>query len=132
MKTAAFYGRYSCSSQTEQSIEGQLSVCSQYAKNNDIVIVDTYIDRAQTGTNDNRAEFQRMLKDSATASWDILLVYAIDRFGRNAIEVAINKQKLKTNESALKERIITDPFGSWTGVCDDDKFESPIQDADDL
>ena len=101
MKTAAFYGRYSCSSQTEQSIEGQLSVCSQYAKNNDIVIVDTYIDRAQTGTNDNRAEFQRMLKDSATASWDILLVYAIDRFGRNAIEVAINKQKLKTNGKVL-------------------------------
>ena len=101
MRTAAFYGRYSCSSQTEQSIEGQLSVCSQYAKNNDIVIVDTYIDRAQTGTNDNRAEFQRMLKDSATASWDILLVYAIDRFGRNAIEVAINKQKLKTNGKVL-------------------------------
>ena len=101
MKTAAFYGRYSSSGQTEQSIEGQLTICSQYAKNNDIVIVNTYIDRAQTGTNDNRAEFQRMLKDSATASWDILLVYAIDRFGRNAIEVAINKQKLKTNGKIL-------------------------------
>ena len=43
-----------------------------------------------------------------------------------------SEQKLKTNESTRKERIITDPFGSWTGVCDDDKFESPIQDADDL
>lgn len=43
-----------------------------------------------------------------------------------------SEQKLKTNESARKERIITDPFGSWTGVCDDDKFDSPIQDADDL
>ena len=28
--------------------------------------------------------------------------------------------------------IITDPFGSYTGVCVDDKFEKPVQDADDL
>ena len=101
MKTAVVYARYSSNSQTEQSIEGQLTVCTQYAKANDLVIVDTYIDRAMTGTNDNRAAFQQMLKDSEHASWDIVLVYAIDRFGRNSIEVAINKQKLKTNGKVL-------------------------------
>ena len=101
MKSAIIYARYSSASQTEQSIEGQLHVCNQYAKANDLVIVDTYIDRATTGTNDNRAAFQQMLKDSETSVWDVVLVYAIDRFGRNSIEVAINKQRLKSNKKVL-------------------------------
>ncbi len=46
MKTAVIYARYSSDSQTEQSIEGQLRVCQQYAQANNILIVDTYIDRA--------------------------------------------------------------------------------------
>lgn len=62
MKKAVVYARYSCDSQTEQSIEGQLRVCQQYASNNDFVILDTYIDRAMTGTNDNRPDFQRMTR----------------------------------------------------------------------
>lgn len=101
MKTAIIYARYSSASQTEQSIEGQLHVCNQYAKANDLVVVDTYIDRATTGTNDNRAAFQQMLKDSETATWEVVLVYAIDRFGRNSIEVAMNKQRLKNNKKVL-------------------------------
>ena len=65
MKTAVIYARYSSDSQSEQSIEGQLRECQKYAERNDILIVETYIDRAMTGTNDNRVAFQKMLKDSA-------------------------------------------------------------------
>ena len=43
MKTAVIYARYSSDSQTEQSIEGQLRVCKDYAARNDITILDTYI-----------------------------------------------------------------------------------------
>lgn len=39
MKTAVIYARYSSDTQTEQSIEGQLRVCNEYAKNNDILIL---------------------------------------------------------------------------------------------
>lgn len=66
MKTAVIYARYSCYGQTEQSIEGQVRECQEYAQHNDILIVDQYIDRAMTGTNDNRTDFQRMMKDSAS------------------------------------------------------------------
>ena len=31
-----------------------------------------------------------------------------------------------------ESRIITDPLGSWTGVPEDDYFDKPIQDVDDL
>ncbi len=97
MKTAVVYARYSSDNQTEQSIEGQLRVCEQYAKNNDILILDTYIDRAMTGTNDNRPDFQRMIKDSSNHEWQYILVYKIDRFSRNKYETAKYKKILKDN-----------------------------------
>ena len=75
MQTAVIYCRYSSDSQTEQSIDGQLRVCTEYAKSRDILILDTYIDRAMTGTNDNRPDFQRMIKDSAKRTFNIVLVY---------------------------------------------------------
>lgn len=102
MKSAVIYARYSSERQTEQSIEGQLRICNEFAKQNDLEIVDTYIDRAMTDTNDNRPAFQKMLKDAGISGlWQIVLVYAIDRFGRNSIEVAVNKQKLKKNKKTL-------------------------------
>ena len=102
MKSAVIYARYSSERQNDQSIEGQLRICNQYAKDNEINIVDTYIDKAMTGTNDQRAAFQQMLADSSKpVPWDIVLVYAIDRFGRNSIEIAVNKQKLKKNGKTL-------------------------------
>ena len=101
MKSAVVYARYSSNSQSEQSIEGQLTVCEKYAKDNDLVIVNTYIDRAMTGTNDNRAAFQQMLSDSKNSPWEIVLVYAIDRFGRNSTEVILNKKKLTDNGKLL-------------------------------
>ncbi len=97
MKTAVIYARYSSDSQTEQSIEGQLRVCNEYAKSHDILILDTYIDRAMTGTNDNRPDFQRMLKDSSRREWNYVLVYKFDRFSRNKYETAIHKKALKDN-----------------------------------
>ena len=97
MKKAVIYARYSSASQTEQSIEGQLRVCQDYAKHNDILIVGEYIDRAMTGTNDARPNFQRMIKDSGKQEWEIVLVYKLDRFSRNKYDNAINKRTLKNN-----------------------------------
>ena len=97
MKSAVIYARYSSDSQSEQSIEGQLRVCNEYARNNDILIVATYIDRAMTGKNDNRPDFQRMLRDSGRKEWDYVLVYKLDRFSRNKYETAIHKHTLKNN-----------------------------------
>ena len=58
------YARFSSHSQTEQSIEGQLKVCYEYAESHNYTVVGEYIDRAQSGKFDNRADFQRMIADS--------------------------------------------------------------------
>lgn len=97
MKTAVIYARYSSDRQTEQSIEGQVRVCNDYAERNGILIVNQYIDRATTGTNDNREEFQKMLKDSDKKQFDFVLVYKLDRFSRNKFEMAMHRKRLKDN-----------------------------------
>ena len=97
MKTAVIYARFSSDRQTEQSIEGQVRVCNDYAERNDILIVSQYIDRATTGTNDNREAFQKMMKDSDKKAWDYVLVYKLDRFSRNKFEMAIHRKHLKDN-----------------------------------
>ena len=97
MKTAVIYARYSSDSQTEQSIDGQLRVCTEYAKSHDMLILNTYIDRAMTGTNDNRPDFQRMIKDSGKKTFQYVLVYKFDRFSRNKYETAMHKKTLKDN-----------------------------------
>ena len=97
MKTCVIYARYSSDRQTEQSIEGQIRACREYAQRNEIAIVGTYIDRAMTGTNDNREQFQKMLKDSDKKAWDYVLCYKLDRFSRNKYEMAIHRKHLKDN-----------------------------------
>ena len=94
---AVIYARYSSSAQTEQSIEGQLRVCKEYAEKNGITILDEYIDRAMTGTNDNRPAFLRMIEDSKKHQFEKILVYKLDRFSRNRYDNAIYKHLLQQN-----------------------------------
>lgn len=59
------YARFSSHNQTEQSIEGQLKVCHEYAAAHNYTVVGEYINRAQSGTStDNRQRFLKMIADS--------------------------------------------------------------------
>lgn len=91
------YARYSSDKQTEQSIEGQLRVCHEYAQKNGYTVINEYIDRAMTGRNDDRPDFQRMIEDSKKKNFEAVLVYQLDRFARNREDSAMNKHKLKKN-----------------------------------
>lgn len=97
MKKAVIYARFSSHAQTEQSIDGQLRVCKEYAERNKIEIIGKYIDRATTGTNDNRPEFQKMISDAKNHSFDYILVYKLDRFSRNKYDNVVYKHKLNQN-----------------------------------
>lgn len=109
MKTAVIYARYSSDKQSEQSIEGQLYDCYNYAKANDITVIGEYIDRAMTGRNDDRPDFQRMIKDSAKHTFELVLVWKLDRFARSTEDAAYNRGKLKKNGVRLLS--IKEDFG---------------------
>ena len=74
---AVICARYSSDNQREESIEGQLRECKEYAEKNSITILSTYIDRALSAKTDNRPEFQHMIKDSAKGLFDIVLVWKL-------------------------------------------------------
>ena len=96
-KLAAVYARYSSHNQGEQSIEGQLSEAHKYAASHGYTIVHEYVDRAKSGRTDNREQFQQMLKDTAKKQFDVIIVWKVDRFGRNREEITVNKCKCKKN-----------------------------------
>ena len=98
MEKAVIYARYSDKSQTEDSIEGQLKECYAFAERNGYNVIDEpYIDRALTGTSDNRLNFQRMIEDSYHKHFQFILVYQLDRFARNRYDSAHYKNLLKKN-----------------------------------
>ena len=93
---AVIYARYSSHAQTEQSIEGQLRVCNEFAQRQGYNIIGQYIDRAISGTSaDGRPEFQRMVSDAKSKQFSAVIVYKLDRFARNRYDSAVYKHKLK-------------------------------------
>ena len=94
---AVVYARYSSHGQTEQSIEGQLAAAKLYAEKKGYTIAHEYCDRAKTGTNDNREAFQQMLADTAKHSFGVVIVWKVDRFGRNREEITFNKYRCRKN-----------------------------------
>ena len=111
---AVIYARYSSDSQREESIEGQLRECKEYAERNGITVLSTYIDRALSAKTDNRPDFQRMIKDSVNGLFDIVLVWKLDRFARNRYDSAHYKAILKKNGVKVvsaKEAIAEDSTG---------------------
>lgn len=95
---AVIYARYSSHGQTEQSIEGQLRACHDYAEREGLTIVGEYIDRALTGRSDDRPDFQRMIEDSKKRNFQRVIVWKLDRFARNRYDSAIYKAKLKKHD----------------------------------
>lgn len=72
-------------------------MCYEYAKRNDYNVIAEYIDRAISGTTDNRLQFQKMIEDSNKKAFQGVLVYQFDRFSRNRYDSATYKNKLKKN-----------------------------------
>ena len=111
---AVIYARYSSHGQTEQSIEGQLHDNYAWAEQQGITVIGEYIDRALTGTKDQRPDFQRMIADAAKRQFELVIVWKLDRFARNRYDSAIYKARLKkygVKVLSVKENITDSPEG---------------------
>lgn len=93
--TAVIYARYSSSSQREASIEEQVRICKQFADRNGYMVAHVYKDSAITGKTDKRPEFQLLLKECTKKPFDAVIVYSIDRFGRNLLQSLGNASKIE-------------------------------------
>ena len=96
---AVIYARFSSDRQREESIEGQLRECHEYAQKNGITIVHEYVDRALSASKDTekRLDFLKMIRDSANGQFETVLVWKLDRFSRDRYDSAQYKHILKKN-----------------------------------
>lgn len=106
---AVIYARYSSAAQNEQSISEQTKKCNEYAKLNNIEIIETYIDKEKSATKniERRTDFLRMIVDSSKHLFDLVLVYKLDRFSRNEYDTAYYKNELKKHNVRLVS--VTEP-----------------------
>lgn len=111
------YARYSSSAQRAASIPEQIKVCKEYAERNQYVVVDIYKDEALTGKHDKRPALQQLLKDCTKKLFDAVIVYAIDRFGRNLSQSLNNAEKIENDNGVLllsaTENFTNDPSGRF-------------------
>lgn len=98
-KTAVIYARFSCSKQREESIEDQLRVCNEWCAREGYKVVGTYTDYAMSGRSDDRPQFQAMVDSAGESS--IVLVYAFDRFSRDAFDAPAYKARLSAKGTKL-------------------------------
>ncbi|MDR2568942.1 MAG: recombinase family protein [Oscillospiraceae bacterium] len=68
------------------SIGTQRLLLTQYCLNNDLEIVDEYIDDDCTGMNFERDEFKRMISDALSGRINVVISKDLSRFGRDYIE----------------------------------------------
>lgn len=92
---ACCYTRFSTDSQNQSSTIGQLRAIKKYCEKNNIELIDAYIDEAQSGTNMNRKNFQKLMADAPTALWDTVVVYNMSRLSRSVKDTLIIKEEFK-------------------------------------
>lgn len=69
------------------SIANQRALLTSYVEHHDdLILTDCYVDDGWSGTNFQRPEFQRMIRDVERGRIDCILVKDLSRFGRDYIE----------------------------------------------
>ncbi|WP_372394604.1 recombinase family protein [Azospirillum sp. HJ39] len=85
---AALYARYSSDNQRDASIEDQLRLCRNYAERQGWRIVDSYSDRAISGSSLLRPGVQDLIADGLKRRFDIILTESLDRLSRDQEDIA--------------------------------------------
>lgn len=98
----AIYARVSKEDQAEQDPENQLVPLRQFCQGMSWEVKKEYIDRC-SGGDSNRPAFQEMLSHVRQRHYDLVLVWALDRFSREGIHQTLGYiEQLKQHNVALK------------------------------
>lgn len=69
-----------------ESVTNQRKILKAFAKENKYKIYDEYVDDGYTGTNFNRPDFKRMIKDIENKKVNMVITKSLSRLGRDYIE----------------------------------------------
>src|SRR5215207_9439550 len=88
MSRAAIYARFSSDRQRDASIEDQVRLCRERLERDGHVLVQTYVDRAQSGASMLRGGLQALIEDAMAAKFDVVVTEALDRLSRDQADIA--------------------------------------------
>ena len=96
-RTAVAYARYSSAGQRDVSIEQQLADIRAFAKREGYTLVHEYADHARSGFKNtaSRTAFASMMAAAESGTFDTVISWKVDRFGRNREESALFKGRLR-------------------------------------
>lgn len=96
-RTAVAYARYSSAGQRDVSIEQQLRDIRAFATREGYTLVHEYADHARSGFKNVKARtaFQSMMAVADSGTFDTVICWKVDRFGRNREESALFKGRLR-------------------------------------
>lgn len=101
-KQVALYARVSSEMQVEGfSIDAQLRIMREFAADQRWEIVREYVEEGFTAENDDRPQFQILLRDAKLRLFDGLLVHKLDRLYRNLTQLLDLVSQLEINGITL-------------------------------
>ncbi len=96
-KYAVAYARFSSDNQRTESIDAQIRAIKEYCVRENYVLLQIYVDEAQSATSDKRDQFQQMIADSRNNDFQYIIVHKLDRFSRDRYDSAVYKRQLRNN-----------------------------------
>ncbi len=69
-----------------ESIKNQRILLQKYINENNLQLIDEYVDDGYSGSNFDRPDFKRMINDIKNGKINLVIVKDLSRFGRNNIE----------------------------------------------
>ena len=111
----AIYSRKSKFTGKGESIENQIQLCMDYAKNMGITEFLIYEDEGFSGKSTDRPKFKEMMQDANSNKFDYLICYRLDRISRNISDFSSlieELNKLDISFISIKEQFDTStPMG---------------------
>lgn len=127
------YCRVSSHEQTQgTSLGNQQTACEEYARHKNITIEKIFVERGESATAANRAEFIKALEYCNKKDIEAFIVWKIDRFARNTTDhfnVRAMLAKYNTTLHSVTEPITNDPQGQLmeTMLAGFAQFENEIR-----
>lgn len=69
-----------------------------YCEQNNLELIEEYIDEAQSATTDRHNHFQKMMSDVMITDWDFIVVYKMDFISRSVADAMHYKKKLSKRD----------------------------------
>jgi site-specific DNA recombinase len=91
----AIYARFSSEMQDKRSIDDQVVLCRDFARQHGWTFIDAYPDYAVSGSSvHGRFAFERLVNDAKAGRFDIILAEDLDRLSRNQADIALFYERM--------------------------------------